>query len=151
MIEGGHLVGELKREALAETHYGSLDKVAASDGDLWIKYQDSVVERCEKRGLTKKKLYVQAGDSLIWHPQLPHGGSPILDKTRTRFSLVIHTTPEGVPVYHQDAFFRPGTPYPETAPWSYYEFEGRKIANGQGISFGHIKGYPLSAFRPVAA
>jgi ectoine hydroxylase-related dioxygenase (phytanoyl-CoA dioxygenase family) len=151
VIEGGHLVGELHREDMARAHYGSLDEVRPDDGELWIKYQDTVVERCHKRGLTKTKVYVQPGDSLIWHPQLPHGGSPIADKSRTRFSLVIHSTPEGVPVYHQDAFFRPGVAYSETAPWTYYEFEGRKIANGQGISFGHQKAYPVSAFRPVAA
>jgi len=147
VIEGGHLVGELNREEMATAHYGSLDEVRPDDGDLWIKYQDTVVERCTKRGLTKKKLYVEAGDSLIWHPQLPHGGSPIRDKMKTRFSLVIHSTPEGVPVYHQDAFFRPNMPYPETAPWTYYEYEGRKIANGQGISLGHTKAYPVSAFQ----
>ncbi len=117
VIEGGHLVGELDRERLATDHYGTLDKVKSQDGELWIKYQDSLAVRCQRRGLTTTKLHVQAGDTLIWHPQLPHGGSPIRDKSKTRFSLVMHTTPEGVPVYHQDAFFRPSTPYSETPHW----------------------------------
>jgi phytanoyl-CoA hydroxylase len=57
---------------------------------------------------------VGAGDCLILHPRLPHGGGVIRDKSKTRCNIVMHTTPEGVPVYHQDAFFRPNTPYFET-------------------------------------
>jgi phytanoyl-CoA hydroxylase len=149
VIEGGHLVGELDRERLATDHYGSLDDVKSMDGDLWIKYQDTVVARCDGRGLKSKRLHVGAGDSLIWHPQLPHGGSPIRDRTKTRFSIVMHTTPEGVPVYHQDAFFRPNTPYPETPHWRYREVDGRQVVEHQGISFDHVNDYPLDAFRSL--
>ena len=31
-----------------------------------------------------------AGDVLIWHEELVHGGSPIIDMARTRMSLVTH-------------------------------------------------------------
>lgn len=148
VVERGHLLGELDREQIAREHYGSLGNVKAIDSELWNRYQDRLVEQCHQRGLVTKKLYMQAGDSLIWHPQLPHGGSPIMDRSRTRLSLVTHTTPVGVPVYHQDAFFRPGTPYPTTPQWNYIEIDGRKIVDHQGgVSFGHVRDYPLSAFR----
>jgi len=32
----------------------------------------------------------RSGDVLIWHAQLLHGGRPILDRARTRASLVVH-------------------------------------------------------------
>jgi ectoine hydroxylase-related dioxygenase (phytanoyl-CoA dioxygenase family) len=147
VIEGGHLVGELDREGLATDQYGSLGDVPSQDGELWIKYQDTLVARCERRGLRKTKVHVQAGDSLIWHPQLPHGGSAIQDKSKTRFSLVMHTTPEGVPVYHQDAFFRPNTHYPETPHWTYTEVDGRQIVAQRSVSFNHVNDYPSDAFR----
>ena len=37
-----------------------------------------------------------------------------------------------MPVYHQDVFFAPSRPFPETAAWSYRELEGRKIS-GRGV------------------
>jgi hypothetical protein len=77
---------------------------------------------------------------------LPHGGTAIRDQSRTRHSLVFHTTPIDVPVYHQDVFFRPSEPAPETATWSYLTIDGRAIANHRnGISFGHPiqKQYPF--------
>ena len=119
IMERGHLMGELDREQIAQQHYGSLGNVRPIDTELWDKYQDKVVELCHQRGLVKKKIHVAAGDSLIWHPQTPHGGSPILDRRRTRFSFVMHTTPVGVPVYHQDAFFRPNADYPTLPQWNY--------------------------------
>lgn len=150
VIERGHLIPELDREEIARQHYGSLGRVKPIDVGLWDKYQNQLVEACDQRGLVKKKIHVSAGDSLIWHPQLPHGGSPIRDRKRTRFSLVVHTVPEGVPVYNQDAFFRPNLAYQEVPQWNYLTFEGRKIADHRGgVSFGHVRDYPTSSFRSV--
>ena len=59
----------------------------------------------------------------------------------------MHTTPVGVPVYQLKAFLNPNKAYPETAPWSYFEFEGRMIAEHRnGISFGHQRDYRLDQF-----
>uniref|UniRef100_UPI0026191979 tetratricopeptide repeat protein n=1 Tax=Pseudomonas sp. TaxID=306 RepID=UPI0026191979 len=101
------------------------------------------------KGLQTKKLHVSAGDTVIWHPQLPHGGSPIRDKDRTRFSLVMHVTPVGVPVYHQSVFFRPSFSFPEKAPWGFREVDGRQIADiRNGINFDHKNGYSLDRIKP---
>ena len=95
-----------------------------------------------------KRLYVEAGDSLIWHPQLPHGGTPINDRSRTRFSLVLHNTPVGVPVYHQHAFFNPNKQFPEAPHWTYREVEGRQIADFRyGISFMGKTNYTFEQLR----
>ncbi|HZP15604.1 MAG TPA: phytanoyl-CoA dioxygenase family protein, partial [Nocardioides sp.] len=48
--------------------------------------------------------FMQKGDVLIWHPQLPHGGSPIAHAGRTRRSVVFHYVPEGCSVHGVDAF-----------------------------------------------
>ena len=42
------------------------------------------------RGLVPELLLAEKGDLLIWHAQLYHGGSPILDISKTRKSLVTH-------------------------------------------------------------
>ena len=91
-------------------------------------------------------VHVQKGDTILWHPQLPHGGAPIRDLKRSRLSLVMHTTPRGVPVYHQDAFFNPARPFPTTAPWTYKPFQGRLYASHGAVSFGHVVDYPLETF-----
>ena len=152
VLEGGHKLPELDREAMAVKRYGSVDKVPNLDGDMWSEYQDTVVANGRAQGMATKRLHVNAGDSLIWHPQLPHGGTPIADPSRTRFSLVMHVTPEGVPVYHQNVFFAPNRAFPETPAWGYYEVDGRKIADQRfGVSFGHERNYRMDQFAPAAA
>jgi phytanoyl-CoA hydroxylase len=42
------------------------------------------------RKMTDEKFLGRAGDVIIWHEQLLHGGSPIQDMSRTRKSLVTH-------------------------------------------------------------
>jgi ectoine hydroxylase-related dioxygenase (phytanoyl-CoA dioxygenase family) len=142
VLEGAHKLPELDREAMALRRYSSLDKVPQQDSDLWIEYQDAVVAQGLAMGLQTKRLYVEAGDILIWHPQLPHGGTPIKDVSRTRFSWVLHTTPVGVPVYYQDAFFNPKNSLSEKAPWDYLERDGRSIADfsHSGVMFGGYQG-----------
>ncbi len=151
VLEGGHNMPELDREAMAIRRYGSLEAVPNLDNDIWVEYQNAVVAGGSQQGLTRRKLHVKAGDTLIWHPQLPHGGTPIRDHARTRFSLVMHVTPEGVPVYHQNVFFAPSKPMPESAPWGYYDVDGRKLADhGGGVSFGHERNYHRDQFiRPA--
>lgn len=150
VMEGGHVIPELDQESMALRRFGSLDKIPNLDNDMWGEYQNAVVAEGRARGLQVKKLYVDAGDSLIWHPQLPHGGSPIKNLNRTRFSLVMHNTPVGVPVYHQNVFFHPSKQVSEKTPWGYREVDGRMIADFRhGISFGHVKDYTLDQFQPA--
>lgn len=155
VMEFGHLMRELDREAMARARYGSMDTLPDMDEAIWNDYQKLVTDTGRGRGLSVRALHVNAGDTVIWHPQLPHGGSPIRDPSRTRFSLVMHVTPEGVPVYHQKAFFNPNEKLPEVAPWSYKTVRGRRVADFRhGIGFGHTAQYRLDELRaaePVAA
>lgn len=148
VLEGGHTLPELDREAMALRRYGSLEDIPSLDKDIWIEYQDTVTAQGLARGLQIKKLHVEAGDTLIWHPQLPHGGSPVKDSRRTRFSWVIHTTPVGVPVYHQNVFFNPKREFSTTPPWGYVDYDGRQIADMRpnGVAFND-KAYPVEKFK----
>ncbi len=65
VMEGGQALEELDREAIARRRYDSLDKVPALDGDLWNDYQNAVTAQGRARALPVKRLYVEAGDSLI--------------------------------------------------------------------------------------
>ena len=53
-------------------------------------FKQYIFDEIEKRGLKAETLLANEGDVLIWHSQLFHGGSPILDKSKTRKSLVTH-------------------------------------------------------------
>lgn len=150
IVRKGHLVPELDREAIALQHYKTLDDVPpgspAGADVLWDLYQAKVMEGCSERGLHPELLEAQTGDVVIWHPQLPHGGSQIKDLSRTRHSFVMHVTPEGTPVYQQDAFFNPRKRLPERARWRYGKSAGRKYARFRNIDIGHREVRPLTEF-----
>ena len=51
---------------------------------------DHVNELIAQHNLAQEFFLGRRGDVLIWHEQLYHGGSPIVDRDRTRRSLVTH-------------------------------------------------------------
>jgi ectoine hydroxylase-related dioxygenase (phytanoyl-CoA dioxygenase family) len=89
------------------------------DDEAFYIYANYTLEMCKKQGITElTQVHVEAGDVIIWHPLLPHGGSNILDFSRDRYSLVAHTVPEMTPVYHTKEFFSQ-TPAPAQPQWGY--------------------------------
>ena len=48
----------------------------------------------EEREMVKKTFLARKGDVFIWHSDLVHGGSEILDPTKGRKSLVCHYSTE---------------------------------------------------------
>jgi phytanoyl-CoA hydroxylase len=148
VVRGGHLIPELDREAIARRYYDDLDHIDPASVQLWQAYQEELTRECERRGLTAETLCVNKGDTIIWHPQTPHGGAPISDLHRTRFSLVMHTTPVGVPVYQQNVFFHPSKPVSDVASWNYLKFKERQYADFKDVGFterGRI--YQIKDFR----
>jgi ectoine hydroxylase-related dioxygenase (phytanoyl-CoA dioxygenase family) len=150
VIRKAHLIPEFDRPAIALQYFKTLDEIppAALGGQdvLWDAYQAKVMEACSARGLVVERIEAQAGDVIIWHPQLPHGGSPINDLTRTRHSFVMHVTPKGTPVYQQDVFFNPSKQVPEHALWPYGKAGDRKYVAFDSIDIGHREAHPLSDF-----
>lgn len=141
VMEGGHLLGEQDRAAIAREVLGEGAEIPPDSQALFDAYQNRVAAQGQALGLNVRTLPVRKGAVIIWHPQLPHGGAPIRDPKRTRFSFVMHTTPEGQAVYHQHAFFAPQKPFPEQAPWKYVIRDGRKYAKHKLVSFAHMQDY----------
>jgi phytanoyl-CoA hydroxylase len=70
-------------------------------------YFQMIERACRDAGLELAEFYPKKGDTLIWHPQLPHGGAAIADPRLSRRSLVAHYIPKGVPIHGADVFFNP--------------------------------------------
>jgi phytanoyl-CoA hydroxylase len=147
VFSGGHRIPEPDREAIALRYFNSLDDLPKSSPELWDTYREEVTRRCEAIGLKKKRLCVKAGDTVIWHPQLPHGGSPIANIAKSRFSFVMHTTPLGVPVYHMDKFFNPRADAPANQDWDYIQMDGCYYVRRDAVDFNHEKLFPASSFK----
>ncbi len=64
-------------------------------------YEDAIQKLIEEKGLKKQLFTGRQGDVFIWHANLLHGGSPILDPERTRKSMVAHYFTEEVICYHE--------------------------------------------------
>lgn len=58
-----------------------------SEMPQWRAYIEAEIER---RGLSTRSFAAKAGDVLVWHSQLIHGGGRIRDRRATRRSLVFH-------------------------------------------------------------
>ena len=97
--EGGHLVSEeeLALEAIRMHPDGSLAHEELADARN-RRYLALVDERCRDAGCPRVTRTVQKGDTLIWHPLLPHGGAPIENPSATRTSIVYHMVPRSAPV-----------------------------------------------------
>jgi len=98
----------------------STSGISGTDDEAFYAYARATIANCATQNITRfVDVLLNTGDTIIWHPLLPHGGAPIKDETRTRYSLVAHTVPEMVPVYHTDVFFDPNIVPRSSAPWNY--------------------------------
>ena len=98
-------------------------------------YNGEIIRRAPEVS-TPQSLELEAGDSVIWHPQLPHGGSPATDPMRTRWSIVFHCAPVSVQVHQHDRFFthRQRTSAPPDR-YKYTTAHGRKVALAGGTAY----------------
>lgn len=80
-------------------------------------------------------LELKIGDTVIWHPELPHGGSHASDPYLTRRSIVFHCSPVKVQVHQYDAFFSHISPKAPPLRYAYREDNGRKIAVSGEVAF----------------
>lgn len=117
VIKRGHLAGEPDRQSIAGKYYDDPFKIAAIDDNLWKAYQENVIGICEAKGLVPEVIPIEAGDIIVWHPDLPHGGSKITKPGLSRKSIVFHVTPQKCPVYHMELFFNPLRDCPKSSSW----------------------------------
>jgi len=146
VIDGGHLVQEPDRFEIVDNYYDADSKINPVDPRLWNDYQASTLRLCEDRGLTRKIVQMAPGDTLIWHPHLPHGGIPIVDKDRSRLSMVNHVIPVGVPVYGSEYFYRRIDP-PAKSNYPAIDYKGRSFVEHKTVDFAHRDPIPYEEFR----
>jgi len=75
-----------------------------------LEYNKHIENLCEKENLMKNDETnylnpISKGDIIIWHPKLLHGGSEIIDKNLTRYSMVTHNVPINKKVFNASHFF----------------------------------------------
>jgi ectoine hydroxylase-related dioxygenase (phytanoyl-CoA dioxygenase family) len=64
-------------------------------------YEKMIAEKIESHQLQKQIFTAKAGDVLIWHANLFHGGEPHQNKNKTRKSVVFHYYAENCICYHE--------------------------------------------------
>lgn len=113
----------------------------ARDADLYddpavtITNYFSVVEKaCLAAGLQLEKFTPSKGDTLIWLPELPHGGSPRDKVASSRRSMVFHYLPSGIPIHGVHEFFD------ATKPLFVHENYAVRVRNGvRLIDMGEVR------------
>ena len=74
-----------------DLHDLGLSKSTLKNRDGQYKKYEAFVEALMKQSPFKREaLHIKKGECLIWSANLFHGGNPILDKSRSRHSLVTH-------------------------------------------------------------
>lgn len=80
-------------------------------------------------------LNLRAGDTVIWHPDLPHGGSPARNAALTRWSMVFHCAPVSIQVHQHHAFFTNPGDEPPPPRYGFAMHETRKVAESGAVAF----------------
>jgi ectoine hydroxylase-related dioxygenase (phytanoyl-CoA dioxygenase family) len=141
VVRGGHNVF-VDRVAVAKTLFPDLSQVPRIDQKLWETYQEAVAERCVAAGLPTVTLHARAGDVILWHAMLPHGGMPIDDSRPTRHSMVVHSIPIATTVHQADVFFNPEhTIVPNAVEYDTIT-NGRRMIRHAGPYFGVRRSKP---------
>lgn len=97
-------------------------------------YNGEVIRTAPNYGPVKR-LVLDAGDTVIWHPQLPHGGSPADNPAHTRWSIVFHCSPANVQVHQHDRFFTHLGPDAPPPRYGFIDGDGIQIANSGEVAF----------------
>jgi phytanoyl-CoA hydroxylase len=64
-------------------------------------YEKMIADKIREQPLEKKVFTAKAGDVLIWHANLFHGGEPHINKSKTRKSMVFHYYAVNRICYHE--------------------------------------------------
>jgi phytanoyl-CoA hydroxylase len=79
-----------------------------NEGNFWLigdkpyrVYEEMLAGKISSADLKKETFLPEAGDVLIWHANLIHGGEPVTNSEYTRKSMVFHYFGEGAICYHE--------------------------------------------------
>lgn len=82
-------------------HYNTGNSLWQLGADNYPNYEEKIAEVLRENKLEPHYFKAKKGDTLIWHANLLHGGSPITNQQSTRRSLVAHYYGKGVLCYHE--------------------------------------------------
>jgi len=77
-----------------------LDKVVNDDYSAYAKFDAEIARMMEEGGYERHVYRAKAGQILVWHENLVHGGSVRINKEQTRFSVVSHYFAKGAVAYY---------------------------------------------------
>jgi len=131
---GGHRVNvdPLKIGADVRADADGSDQ-AALISTAYGRYVEAVAQECRASGLQIVSPQMKKGDTLIWHPYLPHGGGAIIDHNLTRASIVFHCSTEHVQFFGPDVFF--GFEEPKFSALTYDASGERKYVHQSNVEF----------------
>lgn len=104
-VEGGHPVQEPDRFAIFQRYCRDDEEIDQFDPRLRDDCQSEVIALCDQAGRQRKIVAMSSGDTLIWHPPLPHRGSIIKDRGRIRLSMVNHVIARNASIGGMKQFF----------------------------------------------
>jgi phytanoyl-CoA hydroxylase len=123
--------GEFMRAARARTPNATEQEMSLLALDL---YNGAVIRKSNAM-CAPITLDLRAGDTVIWHPNLPHGGSPAKNSALTRWSIVFHCAPVSTQVHQHHAFFTNLGNEPPPPRYGYTVYETRKVAESGAVAF----------------
>jgi hypothetical protein len=97
-------------------------------------YEPYIQQKMKANGLQPETLVAKKGDVLIWAANLVHGGLPVVDKSRTRWSQVTH-------YYFEDClYYTPQLSNPVAGEWFLREITD--VTTGEK-TWGSYNGHPV--------
>lgn len=83
VLSGSHVLPDLTLGDFAQPGYAP--SYAAYEQGI-----AGLAARLEPMGIRRESILLKEGEAIAWHANLIHGGSPIVDRSRTRWSQVTH-------------------------------------------------------------
>lgn len=99
-----YYVGSHRWPIYTNEHVGFVPRLKGQDQSIYHELWQRLVD---KTGVPRETFHARKGQALIWTSNLLHGGSPHLDKSKTRWSQVTHYYFEDCAYYqpiHSDPF-----------------------------------------------
>jgi len=93
--------GSHKLPYLKNADLGLKENSLLLDENPNAKYERKIQEILDSNNVKSFEFHASTGDVLIWHGNLVHGGKKMIDKNRTRKSMVIHYLREETLCWHE--------------------------------------------------
>jgi phytanoyl-CoA hydroxylase len=117
-----------------EREFPTLTRQEQLDRALDI-YNGVIITKAPLEGEIKLVEPLRRGDTVIWHPELPHGGSPAVDPMKSRWSIVVHCASSEVQVHQHGSFFGHNGNEPPADRYGFISSSGRKVANAGVVAY----------------